>query len=387
MVWTNKGHEFDKIAIEICNNLHEYVIWGAGTFGRVFYDEFKDEIDIVGIVDSKKAGERWTDGLPVCSPSILDVSDGKVVLVSTGWTNQVFSELDQKGYQRYVNYFHIDEFLTIYKMYKNNKLVANFLGITVTDYCTLSCKKCWEFTPYISDKIHQPISRIEEQLDCFFNVVDELSVLAVSGGDSMVHPRFEEILELIGEKYYGSKVHHIEIYSNAVVYPSEHCLRLFKKYDIIYRFTDYGDQTRGRQKPEQLVALLESWGIKYDRAKFDKWVDNGYIQESNGVPENQLAEFYSACDKRSCQRIDGTRFFYCGTAISAERIGYCKADRRDYYDLSNPNINRKELMEFMLGFNERGYIEYCKKCNGSPNINAHYIVSGEQVIQSNPPCT
>lgn len=66
-------------------------------------------------------------------------------------------------------------------------------------------------------------------------------------------------------------------------------------------------------------------------------------------------------------------------AIAAQRIGYCIPAETDYFDLNQQDINKKELMEFMLGFNERGYLEYCKKCNGEPNINKNYVIPGEQL--------
>lgn len=31
----------------------------------------------------------------------------------------------------------------------------------------------------------------------------------------------------------------------------------------------------------------------------------------------------------------------------------------DYVDFSRKDLDKKELLEFMLGYNERGYLEYC----------------------------
>lgn len=380
MKWNNKGHEFDKIWENISKNDRSFVIWGAGTFGISFYDDFSDKIDVVGWVDSnpQKQG-RIIKGLVVSSPEALLESNNSIVLVSTGWTKDVFSQLDRWGYIKNQTYFHIDEFMTIYSLYKENKLFVSNLNINITEFCTLRCQKCSALNPYIIDKKNYSINEISNMLELYFNVVDGVSILGLIGGDAMTHPRFNEVLDFIAKKYWGTKVKHIEIYSNAIIPLKEDSLELFKKYDVIYRYTDYGDCTHGIQKCEKTDSILEKNGIKYDRAKFVQWCDCGYPQETNGISENELRSFYSACDRRSCQGILGTRLFYCGMAIGAERTGYCKADSRDYFELNTDNINKFELMEYMLGYNERGYIEYCKKCNGGPNINTKYITPGEQI--------
>ena len=40
-----------------------------------------------------------------------------------------------------------------------------------------------------------------------------------------------------------------------------------------------------------------------------------------------------------------------------------KDDPANYYDLAQ-DVNKKELMEFLLGYSELGYDTFCKMCNG-----------------------
>lgn len=379
-MWTHKGHEFDIVASRICNKQNRFIIFGAGTFGKAFLEEFKDELNIVSFVDSNKTKQgTFIQELPVHSPNILNPSEEEIILVSTGWTADVFSFLQKKGYVKNKDFFHIDEFMTIYKMYQDNLLYVSNLNINITEYCSLKCRKCSALNPYIKDKIHLSKEQVQKILDLYFKWIDEVSILGLIGGDAMVHPQFNDILELVGERYYGRQVHHIEVYSNAVILPDERCLKLFQKYNVIYRFTDYGDACCGKQRPKEITEILDKNGISYDWARFDKWSDCGYPQESNGIPTEKLRAFYEDCDRRSCQGLLGTKLFYCGMAIGAQRTGYCEAAETDYIDLSREDLNKKELMEFMLGYNERGYIEYCKKCNGGPNINRRYVVPGEQL--------
>lgn len=381
MKWKNKGHEFDSVASKICNRNCEYIIWGAGTFGEAFYNDFCSEIKIIAFVDSdlnKQNKEKC--GCPVLSPNVLKCEKEIIVLVSTGWTDEVFSRLEEFGYTRWESFFHIDEFMTIYWMYTKNKLCVSNLNINITEFCSLKCRNCSALNPYIKDKKNYSKKEIKYILDLYFKWVDNVCILGLLGGDAMIHPQFNEILELVGETYYkNKKVNNLEVYSNAVITPNEYSIKLFQKFNVIYRFTDYGEYTNGKQKCREIVDLLEKYNIRYDWAKFKHWADCGYPQESNGlIGHKELEAFYNACDRRSCQGLLGTKLFYCGMAIGADRTQYCKAEEGDYFDL-NGNVNKRELMEFMLGFNERGYIEYCKKCNGGPNINKHLIKPGIQL--------
>lgn len=379
-MWLNKGHEFDRTAEQILKESEEFIIFGAGTFGKAFYEDFKNKLKIIGFVDSNKTKQKVTiDNLPVLSPDSLDSKKNQRILVSTGWTAEVFDFLSKKGFVKNKTFFHIDEFMTIYKMYKCNKLFVSNLNIIITEYCTLKCKKCSALNPYIKNKIHYSLDEIDKMLEIYFKTIDEVSILGLLGGDAMVHPQFNDILQFVGETYYDKRVHHIEVYSNAVIIPNRLSLDLMKKYNVIYRFTDYGSASNGKQKPLEIVNILKKNGINYDHAKFNMWSDCGYPQQSNGVPIESLNSFYKSCDRRTCQGLFGSKLFYCSMAIAAQRIGYCMPAETDYFDLNQQDINKKELMEFILGFNERGYLEYCKKCNGGPNINKNYVIPGEQL--------
>lgn len=379
-MWLNKGHEFDLIAPQICEKSSEFIIFGAGTFGRAFFEEFRNELKIIGFVDSCVDKQGTTIcGLPILDPDVLNFRENTRILVSTGWTGEVFEVLQKKGYVKNKTFFHIDEFMTIYKMYKYNMLYVSNLNINITEYCSLKCRKCSALNPYIIDKKHYNLREIERILSIYFKWVDEVSILGLVGGDAMVHPQFNDILRFVGETYYGKKVHHIEVYSNAIIIPNEYSLELFKKYNVIYRFTDYGAATHGKQKPTEIVHILKRNNIRFDCAKFTMWSDCGYPQKSNGITKDNLKTFYKMCDRRSCQGLLGSKLFYCGMAIGAQRAGYCMASATDYIDLDQKEINKRELMEFMLGFNEKGYIEYCKMCNGGPNINKHFVIPGEQL--------
>jgi hypothetical protein len=248
----------------------------------------------------------------------------------------------------------------------------------ITEKCTLRCEKCCQFYPYYKNRRNITFNDFKHELELCFKTIDYVSAVALCGGDTMCNPELGTMLEWIGENYLGSKIGMLEIVSNAVLLPDENLLIALQKYNVYFRFTDYGDQAT--QKIKDVVTLLESHNIRYDHVKYSQWFDLVYPKESNGLhDEMALQKHFDRCDRHCCQAYFKGKFFYCCLAVGADAIGYCPASEDDYFDLSLPAIDKKIFMEFALGYSNKGYLNYCKKCNGSFNNNAKKIPAGVQL--------
>ncbi|MCM1426129.1 MAG: hypothetical protein NC118_05945 [Eubacterium sp.] len=382
MKWKHKGHEYDSMEAQFDNTYSRYYIWGAGTFGIAFYEEFYKEFEFVAFVDR----DEHKQGKEICGLKVISPLDfqrqwkDEIVIVSTGMTKSVYDQLEEFGLVRHKNFYHIDEISSIYMMHKYNKVYISDLTIPITQYCTLKCEYCNAFIPKIENPINFDIKFIQEELKSYFRWVDEVNILGLVGGDAMSHPQFNEILKWVGDTYYPHIAKHIEIYSNAVIKPTNQTIELFKKYNIFYRFTDYYGHS-GKQDIKGITDLLSKNNIRYDHVKFTTWFDCGYPQKSNGITTKEgLSHFFDMCDRKSCHTLWGNQLFFCGNCINADWINYCKIQETDYFDLSKySESRRKEFIEYNLGYSEKGYMEYCKMCNGSISINTHKIEVGEQI--------
>ena len=383
MKWQNRGHEFDFLEEKIMNCQYNYYIWGAGTFGKAFCDEFENEMKIVKFVDRNPVKQNTTFcGYDVISPDELKKifnSEKDIIIVSTGLTKSVYDFLNEMGLKRYVNYFHIDEWSSLYMLYKYNKVYVSDITFGITQFCTLKCEYCNSFIPKIKNPINYSLEEMKETIQTYFQWVDEVNVLALCGGDAMVCPHFDELLQWIVKEYYPRRAKHIEIYSNAVIVPTEMQLEFFKKNKIVYRFTDYSSMT-GKQKITEVIELLERYDIMYDHVQFKEWYDCGYPQKSNGISSEQgLINFFDMCDRKTCHGVWNNKIFFCSMCFYADLIKYCELDESDCFDLKKCDEKRKkEFVEYYLGYNEKGYMNYCKMCNGGMNINTHAIPVGNQ---------
>jgi hypothetical protein len=384
MKWSNKGHEFDSLAEKLLRlaETKRFYIWGAGYMGDTIFKTLSTEIRILGYIDSNPVKQNsYMNGLLVYSPSKLQSEnmDDVCVLVAAGWTKDIFGALVNYGFRRNENCFHIDAFLTVYMLYKYEKVFLSNMLVLVTEKCTLRCEKCVNMFPYFSDPRHFTLDLIKRECELLFKTVDFVSSLMLSGGDAMCNPECESIIKYLGDAYLGQKIGTIEVLTNAIIIPNENFLETLREYDCYVRFTDYSFSTK-KQKLSQFIGLLEKTGIRYDQARYESWFDMGYPQETNGVSgEAALRKHFKDCDMMQCKMMTFGNFFFCGAAFPAERVGYCQADPDDYFDMNRNPIDKYEFVEFALGYSEKGFLNYCKKCNGAFNVNNIKIIPAVQI--------
>lgn len=339
MKWNNKGKEYESIISYVIDNNLEVYIWGAGTFGKSFYDLFKSRIHIKGYIDSDP--KKQSDDIPVkiYSPDFFYhnlLNKNTKVIVASGWLTEIYDQLKKWGMRENRNFFHANEFISLYMLYKENRIYTISLNIPITTHCTLRCEKCMSLMPYVKNPENRSLEELKDELQTYFQWVDHLAILGLGGGDALIHPQFKQILIWIGEQYYGKKIQDIEIYTNAIIMPSEELICLFKKYNVIVRFSDYSKTIPGRQKIKELIGVLEKEDIRYERCVWDTWYDIGFPQQTNGLAtEQEFIEHYNKCITKLCAVEYRKKLYFCSLCASAVIAGYCTEEQEDYFDLTN----------------------------------------------------
>lgn len=383
MKWTNPGHQFDHLKDIILEENVQYYIWGAAVGGKQFYEAYRKEIKIIGFIDGNPDKEGQTIGdVKIHSQNVLDHCEENVcVLIATAWKNEVLAQLSLKGFQKNVNCFLKDEFHSLYSLYKYQKISHLTLVYPITQRCSLSCQHCVSFMPYYKNPQDIPKKIILKSFDLYFSKVDHVHNLTLTGGDAMIHPEFHDILKEVAARYYPKKASQIIILTNGILLPCEETLKLLAKYDVLLRFTNFKEQVETQQLPK-LKEILSSNHIRYEEDNPKQWVDFGYPQESNGSScATQWTANLDRCQK-SCITLREEKVVHCANTLHADEVGYCPLEPEDYIDLNTIHQeNKTELLEFILGFSHRGYVELCKKCNGNINGNKAFVEPGMQTIK------
>lgn len=381
MKWENPGHELDHLKDIILEEDVQFYIWGAATHGRALYNSFKDELNIIGFIDinPEKQG-KLIDDITIYNPTILDNYNPNIrVIISTLWIENVFSSLKEKGFIRDITCFEKNKFITLYSYFKYNKITQANLLYEITEKCTLKCKHCAAFKPYIKNPTDILIDNIIDDLQYYFNYIENLNLFTFSGGDVLLHKDFALILEKIGESYYKKKIDNFVILTNGIILPDNKIMKLLKKYNVMVHITDYTNVVN-YQRFKELKNLFDEFGVVYELITHEYWVDIGYPQQNNGLSnEDEWIEHYTKC-KKICPTLIENKLFSCAKSFFADRTGYCPMDSKDYLDLSILKEEEKiKILEFTYDYCEKGYLEICKKCNGGVGSNNKIIPVAEQL--------
>lgn len=388
MKWKNKGHEYDT-AYEEIKCLKGVYLFGAGHDGRLVYcvmTERYTRIPVLGFVDNnpEKTGEKMC-GLPICAPEDIRPDDGVglVVSFSSEFTKSIDTQLTKNGWTQGKNFWHYEEFLSIYAAYEYGQTFFSSICILPTTACNLKCKECLNFTTYIKKFEQQPLERMKAEVDLYFRCVDYTGLFFLSGGEPLLYPHLPELLEYIADTY-SDRMYEFGMVTNGTILPGERLLDAMKDRNIMLTIDDYRDVLPEKEKQIDETIRIFQENIPEHRIsvrKYDEWISL-YPHPVTETTKEQLIDKYNRCH---CpwQEYRNGELFSCNYASFADKAGISQADvSKEAYSLETYTPeHRKELMEFRLGYTEKGYVEFCKICSGYMDMNSYRVKAAEQVAK------
>lgn len=391
MKWKNKTHEFDRAAEKLLamNNWKRYYIFGAGLLGNELADILKLYCCKVVFVDNN-AGKigKMVKGTEVISfMEYMKRRDGwLIVCASPENTVVIKKQLEDHLLKHREEFFLYNEFVDlifpIISVYGFNKSFVGLAQITLTERCTLKCKKCAHGCSYVDNRtaIDMTFPQVCKSADSFFAKVDFAKEFVLIGGEPLLYKDLAQTVEYIGGRY-RKQMSLFVITTNGTIVPKEAVLSVCKKYHVFFRISNYSLRIPGLKKAHQrLTDMLDEYGISYILSEEEhEWMDYGFEYVDRVTAEDELIKVFDAC-RTPCREIRENRFYFCVMARSiSDNMGF-HVGQDDYLDMDKLTGNnyRKELLEFTLGYSEKGYLDMCRHCNGAEAENFP-IPAAEQV--------
>ncbi len=368
MKWKNKGHEFDEMYKEI-EKKQSFYMFGAGDYGNQFYNIFKDEILFEGYIDnaSQKQG-TIINGLK-CIPfdDVPNSSDiGIIVTMSQIARVKPVEQLNAAGYTKNVDYFIIEEFISVYFAYKKDEVYLSSISFLPSTICNLNCKNCLNFNPFAKQFYVREWDDLVRDVDLFFACVDKIMLFHVSGGEPLLYKHTADLIRYIDENY-GDRIGTLRTVTNGTVVPKDEVLEVLAKCNVEITVDDYRDTVpKFNDRFDQLIEKLNEYGIKYYINKADSWIDLAPDRtDYSGKLDEWLIAHRDSCNQ-SWQELRGRKLYSCNYAAYATVAGIAgEQDMEEAYDLTSFTPDKKkELIEFRLGYTSKGYTNFCKKCRG-----------------------
>ena len=366
MKWQNKGHEFDTLGAIFKKNKNLLVIGNDESLKSI-----KEELDFLNTeIEYKTLKEVFS------IPILLGFKLKNKTIVIADNSQETLEKLKKfKFIKHNENVFLADDFLktylSIYALYVYDKLYFGTSTCTImTTYCPLNCKYCMNQQPYIKNKQHKDIDEIKKDIDYFFNCVDRVKYFCLSGGEPFLYPHLGELAEYV-HKNYGNKIYTLWFGTSSGVMPSDELLEKIKKSNAEIWFDDYRKTAPFTEKNfEPLINKCKEMGIKHKVSPTMTFIKLFPPKEDyTKLTDEQLIYKYDKCQHYGPELRDG-KLYACCYGGFAETAKLVPALPEDTYDLTQFDSSKKaELMEFKLYYTEKGYMNFCKYCNGLWNIN------------------
>lgn len=377
MKWSNKGHEFDEYAKELIpNNMSclKYYIFGAGLLGKNLLVTLHRYGHAVAFIDNDvaKQGQKF-QGVDIISlNSFLNRKDGQIIVsASQKNTDVIVEQLEKNDLKRRKDFWVYNEFLEfvfpVISAYYYNKVFVALAQISVTERCTLQCQKCAHGCFAVDNRIAKDLTlkQVCKSADSFFSKIDFVQEFVLIGGEPLLYKDLGQAIHYIGEKY-RDQIGIFSITTNGTIVPNENVLCESKQFDVLFRISNYSQSMPKLKKNYQrLISVLDQKEILYIMGKEEyEWVDYGF-DYVHRKPEEDLVKVFDTC-KTPCREIRENRFYYCVMARSVSDNLRYHVGQEDYLDLDSLQGEnyKKELLEFNLGYSEKGYLDMCSRCNG-----------------------
>ena len=368
MKWKNKGHEYDE-TYQAMQKVRKFYLFGAGDYGTQFLNIIQNEISIEAYLDHNTQKQiNGVNGLPCLDPSTVTPEPGIGIIVTMSQIARVqpITELEKRGFKRNENFFVIEEFLSVYFAYRYNKVYFTSISFLPSTVCNLNCRNCLNFNPFAKKFFIRKLDDLKKDVDQFFKCVDRIMLFHVSGGEPLLYKYTVDIIEYIDENY-GDRIDKLRTVTNGTVVPSDEILEKLGHCNIEITVDDYrGAVPEYRENFDKLISKLEEYNIKYYINKVDSWIDLAPEKtDFSSLSEEQMIAHMDSCSQ-SWQELRDGKLYSCNYAAYATVAGITgNQDFEETYDLTKYTPDKlNELIEFRLGYTDRGYTNFCRKCRG-----------------------
>lgn len=379
MKWKNKGHELDQTAEEISElvRLNDKIyVFGAGVYGKNTQEILEYLHMFGGYIDNDEEKQKnGVDGREVISfdQFIKSGRKNQIVIAADKKNIPIISrQLSESGLELHKNYFAYEEFmyrfLPIIMAYVYDTSFVALAQICLTERCSLKCEKCAHGCFNVGNDASDMETAVAFQsADSFFAKVDVCGEFVLIGGEPLLYRDLPEVIAYVGEKYRGQMMI-FSITTNGTILPGPSVIEMCQKYDVTFRISNYSKEIPAlKEKYEKLTALLDENHISYTLGKSEEeWIDYGFDSVVRDADEEKLTGVFDAC-KTPCREIRGDKFYYCVMARSVSDNLKFHEGEDDYLDMSalTGEDYKKILLEFGVGYSDKGYLDMCRRCNGA----------------------
>ncbi|GHV28415.1 hypothetical protein FACS1894167_05350 [Synergistales bacterium] len=402
MKWTNKGHELDELGAKYARVRNLY-IWGACDDGKRCFDtlvwlNISSGFNITFVDSSLLKRQDLCCGRAVISPEEMLIAlelgeergNSVVVICSATYRKEMLSAFEYGENQENVfewtytshaqkNNF-IAHFLSIFMLYKYGILFWLQMNFISTYKCNLNCRSCLNFCDYIANKEAKDVTfeEFKQHIDDVFSKVDFIYSFHIAGGEPFLNKDLPMYLDYVAN-HYRSRIRKFFVVTNSTITPPPRLLQALKKADCFVQLDDYSETVPlCAERLPIIKRLLDEHQIGYSVETVPWWYDLQFETTDNySFDSRQLEEYRDSCNTLMHMYQYG-RIYSCCFEIATANARLIEIDEMTDAFIEIAESSKIEFLEYSLGFTNKGYTDFCKRCRGL-GANAVKIPVAEQV--------
>lgn len=385
MKWVNKGEELRIYQLQQPES-EKFYVFGAGDIGRGLYVTLSHFQMFAGFIDNNvQKQNNGFCGRPVYSYQwFLENGNGRTIVVAANEANEdeISRQLQENNCKYYLSGIFLHKILPLLLFRKKDLLFMNLAQICVTERCTLRCADCahgcWAVDRNAND---MKLEEVYISADLFFSKIDYIHEFVLIGGEPLLYKYLKEAVEYIGEKY-RDKIGTFSITTNGTITPDRALLDCCKRHKVFFRISNYVKAIPALQgQYDKLDRILSEAGVDYYLGKAEEvWWDYGFSDTLQEESAEHLIQKFDQC-MTPCREMRNGKLYYCVMARTvSDNLGYHigEDDFLDLESLPEGDLGRRILLEYNLGYSEKGYLEMCAKCRGKDCRN-YPVTAAEQL--------
>jgi organic radical activating enzyme len=383
MLWRNKGKELEKFS-KNWKDINDVAIFALGDKGKVFHKEIKEDINIVNFFDNDITKcNQFYEGIKILPVSFLLEKEyhSRKIIISAHYY-EIADQLIKLGYKEDEDFCEINKFACMWYWYRKKEVRLPEVHIALTTKCTLNCKHCNMFIPFQQNKgEHIPVEQLIKDLDLFFNLIDRVYSFVIVGGEPFLYPYLDVFLTYLCNNY-RNKIGEIRVITNGTIEPKNNIVKILREWEITVSISNYSEAKNYGKKVNAIEERLKYNDVLTIKATSNKWVDFCFPHAPLNITDDAAVGHMHEC-MPAFKGINNGNFYYCHIVWSAVKCNILKEDRTDYINMELFNAknleDRVKLIEYNLGFMEKGFVSLCKQCAGCGASNTRFLESGIQI--------
>lgn len=364
------------------------VLWGAGKLGGAADHCLKKRrVEYVAFCDFAK--DKW--GTRYCGHEVISPDELQkryptaVVIVSASHYNNIYDMARERGYTKIYDYHSL--FMEIdfsgYDFWANREYICRFIEVclavlleqkapvgridqlclNITTKCSLRCRDCSAYIPYVASPRHYAAKDIMVDLNKILDSVQYVRNVVFLGGEPLLHP---ELADMIRSLKNEKRLERITAITNGTILPSEDALQAMRdEKRFTMRISDYGTLSG---KKDELIKTLEQYGIQYEITNYTYWERPARIGIT-GESEEQLAAKFKLCTTSASMFLINRRGYLCVAGCAGcGMVGAFPDSPDNYIDLLDDHDFTQKLNRFLGRRNTDKYMDACRYCSGNYTI-------------------